>query len=197
MSLSSLQLSASASMAAVGLLAACSMAVQAEALVLSLPVTCQLQKTCFVQSYMDLDAGKGAHDYRCGQTTYDGHKGTDFRLVSMRTAGNIGTVVAAADGTVKAARNNMPDRLLGKDTSAVRGRECGNGVVISHGEDWETQYCHLRRGSVRVSKGRKIRRGDALGRIGLSRKDAVSTPAFHAAPQGDTGRPVQRRGDGH
>ncbi len=79
-------------------------------------------------------------------------------------------VVAAAPGIVKGARNTMPDRLVlgAEDRASIKGRECGNGVVIAHSGGWETQYCHLRQGSVIVSAGQEVKRGDKLGSIGYS-----------------------------
>jgi hypothetical protein len=50
----------------------------------------------------------------------------------------------------------------------VAGRECGNGVILDHGGGWETQYCHLKQGSLRVAKGQAIKRGDRLGDVGFS-----------------------------
>jgi hypothetical protein len=50
----------------------------------------------------------------------------------------------------------------------VEGRECGNGVVIDHGDGWETQYCHLAQGSVRVRPGDMVAAGQPIARVGLS-----------------------------
>ncbi|RYG30117.1 MAG: M23 family metallopeptidase, partial [Burkholderiales bacterium] len=46
--------------------------------------------------------------------------------------------------------------------------DCGNGVVIDHGDGWETQYCHLARGSVTVKQGDQVATGYPIARIGLS-----------------------------
>lgn len=167
---------------------------QAEAPVLSLPVACELGRTCFIQNYVDVDPSAGAKDHRCGGAAYDGHKGTDFRVLSTRATRARVPVLAAADGEVKAVRDGMADRLVGADTSPVAGRECGNGVVLTHGEGWETQYCHLLRGSVRVRKGQSVRRGDPLGLVGYSGQAAFAHLHFgirHAGTTIDpfTGRP--------
>lgn len=63
--------------------------------------------------------------------------------------------------------------------AATKGRECGNGVIIDHGGGWTTQYCHLRRGSVRVASGAAVEAGDRLGDIGMSGKAAF--PHLHLA----------------
>ncbi len=136
---------------------------------LSLPIGCTIGQGCQVQNYVDKDAGPGARDFACGGLTYDGHKGTDIRLRDA-AAMNAGVVVrAAADGTVKGVRDEMADVSI-RDAGApdIKGRECGNGVVVEHGDGWVTQYCHMRRGSVRVKAGDKVARGGALGLVGLS-----------------------------
>jgi hypothetical protein len=67
------------------------------------------------------------------------------------------------------ARDGMPDARFDRARpEAVRGRECGNGVVIGHGGGWESQICHLRRGSLRVKPGDAIDAGETVGDIGLS-----------------------------
>ncbi|MEO1206896.1 MAG: M23 family metallopeptidase [Pseudomonadota bacterium] len=143
----------------------------AERIELSSPVDCVVGENCHIQSYVDLQAGPGAVDHRCGSATYDGHKGVDFRVRSAADAAEGVRVLAAAPGVVKGLRDGMRDRLIapdGRDKSLVAGRECGNGVVIDHGGGWETQYCHLKRGSVVVAKGDRVERGAALGEVGYS-----------------------------
>jgi hypothetical protein len=41
-------------------------------------------------------------------------------------------------------------------------------LVIDHGGGWETQYCHMRQGSLRVRAGEQVPAGAALGQVGLS-----------------------------
>lgn len=135
---------------------------------LSLPVDCQPGASCFVQSYVDRDSGPGAKDYRCGAQTYDGHKGTDFRVAHLNSAGRT-PVVAAAAGVVTATRDSVEDqRIDAIDRGAIEGVECGNGVVIDHGGGWETQYCHMASGSIAVQPGQKLSPGDRVGTVGLS-----------------------------
>ena len=78
-------------------------------------------------------------------------------------------VVAAADGVVKATRDGMADVSI-RDTGpgAVADRQAGNGVLIDHGGGWQTQYSHLRSGSVSVKPGDRVEAGTPLGLIGLS-----------------------------
>lgn len=139
---------------------------QAETIELNLPVACEVGRTCFIQNYVDVDPSPAAKDYRCGTLTYDGHSGTDFRARSRQSSIK---VLAAADGRIARVRDGMSDesfRASGRDV--VKDVECGNGVIVAHIDQWETQYCHLAKGSVRVKPGDEVRAGDELGQIGLS-----------------------------
>ena len=138
---------------------------------LQLPVQCTLGKTCFVQQYVDRDPTNEARDFSCGTLSYDGHKGTDFGLPSLAAMRDGVNVLAAAPGTVRGMRDGMADRGYSAQTaSQIEGRECGNGVVIDHGDGWQTQYCHMKRGSIRVRSGDRVAAGTILGQIGLSGK---------------------------
>ncbi|MCU0731337.1 MAG: M23 family metallopeptidase [Hyphomonas sp.] len=108
-------------------------------------------------------------DYACGGSTYDKHDGVDFRLLSAKAAKEGVAVLAAAPGVVKAGRDNMDDIFFRQLTPGqIKGKECGNGVVLDHGDGWETQYCHMLKGSVSVAKGQEVKRGDVLGKVGFS-----------------------------
>jgi len=135
-----------------------------------LPLVCPLGAVCPIQQFVDLDPGPGARDPWCGTKTYDGHKGTDFRVLSMRDVDRGVEVVAMADGVVKAGRDGMADRLVAtdQDRQAISSRECGNGLVLDHGGGFETQYCHMRQGSLRLAPGAQVRKGDVLGFVGAS-----------------------------
>lgn len=111
-------------------------------------------------------------DYACGRLSLDGDKGTDFRVPDFLTMERGVAVIAAAPGTVRATRDGMADvsvrkmRTIGLES--IKGREAGNGVVIDHGGGWETQYNHLKQGSVAVRPGARVEAGQRLGLIGLS-----------------------------
>ncbi|MBJ3763400.1 M23 family metallopeptidase [Maribius pontilimi] len=137
--------------------------------ILSPPIDCDLTGPCFIQQYVDADPGAGAADFTCGPLTYDGHKGTDFALPSRAMLEAGVDVLAAAPGTVRALRDGMADVSAdAADADTIEGRDCGNGVAISHGGGWETQYCHLRQGSIAVSEGQRVGTGTVLGQVGLS-----------------------------
>ena len=158
-----------------------------------LPIACALGETCFIQSYPDTDPGAAAKDYRCGSATYNGHKGTDFRLLSTEEVRKGVAILAAAPGRVKGVRNNVQDRLLGQDRSSVKGKECGNGVVVDHGGGWETQYCHMRRGSVRVKPGQTVKTGEPIGLVGYSGATQFAHLHFSVRSNGKTIDPFSRR----
>lgn len=162
-------------------------AAQAQDIQLGLPIDCQLGKTCWVQQYVDHDPGRGVRDYACGAQTYDGHDGTDIRIQDTAERGI--DVLAAAPGTVKAARGDMPDLLIrsNEDRSLVRNRECGNGVVVDHAGGWQTQYCHMRVGSLKVEPGEEVERGTHLGEVGYS--GAAQFPHVHLTVRKD-GKPI-------
>jgi hypothetical protein len=160
----------------------------AEPLVLSLPVACRLGESCWVMNYVDDDPGLAARDFRCRPRSYDGHDGTDFAIRdAVAMAKGIG-VVAAADGIVQGSRDGEPDGVYaGGDKAAVTGKECGNGLVLRHDGGLETQYCHLRRGSLVVAKGERVSRGQALGLVGSSGMSAF--PHLHLTVRRD-GKPL-------
>jgi hypothetical protein len=156
----------------------------AEDLSLSLPLACALGSDCWVQQYPA--HGADASDYRCGHESYQGHDGTDFRV--RDTSVHV-PVLASAAGIVKAARDGAADHLVKNDAdrASVKGRECGNGVVIAHEGGFETQYCHLRQGSVLVKPGERVAAGAKLGEVGYSGQ--AGFPHVHLTVRRD-GKPL-------
>ncbi|MEQ6248857.1 M23 family metallopeptidase [Sulfitobacter sp. HNIBRBA3233] len=133
------------------------------------PIDCDLNGPCHIQQYVDHDPGAQASDFTCSSLTYDGHKGTDFALPAQSMIADGVNVLAAAAGTVRGLRDGMPDTGYTSETAdLVRDRECGNGVVLTHPGGWETQYCHLREGSLGVTNGQSVAAGDKLGEVGMS-----------------------------
>lgn len=139
------------------------------AVAFDVPVDCDMQSVCSIQKYVDHDPGPERMDYACGRLSLDGDTGTDFRVPNEPAMERGVAVLAAAPGVVKAVRDGMADvSVVDIGREAVQGREAGNGVVIDHGNGFETQYSHLRRGSVAVSVGQSVKAGEKLGLIGLS-----------------------------
>ncbi len=150
----------------------------ASSLTLRLPVKCEIGRTCFIMKLVDHDSGKGTMDYRCGHLTDDGHKGTDFRLLTMQDMEPGTEVVAAAKGKVMGARDKLLDMSAKTyDVKRIAGFECGNGVRIAHEDGYTTQYCHLKKGSITVKAGDDVKAGQTLGMIGLS--GATELPHLH------------------
>ncbi len=148
------------------------------------PIACTIGQDCVIQQYPDHDPGPGAKDYRCGPETYDGHDGTDFRIPDKVAQGRGVSVVAAAPGIVKAVRDGQFDFDVGAyDQARVKGVECGNGVLVDHGNGWQTQYCHMRQGSVRVNAGERVAAGQALGLVGQS--GGAAFPHLHLTVRHD------------
>lgn len=74
-------------------------------------------------------------------------------------------VLATADGVVEIAEDGRPDNLRGVRNLAEPG---GNLVVLRHAAGELSRYCHLQCGSVTVKPGQSVRRGDVIGRCGVS-----------------------------
>lgn len=148
------------------------------------PIDCKLGQDCFVLLYPDRDPSPNAVDFGCGRQTYDGHKGTDFAIPDEQAMARGVPVVASAPGRVLRVRDGVVDKRIESETdkNAVEGTECGNGVVIEHstvpnGKGWETQYCHLRNGTVVVKPGDAVEKGTVLGMVGAS--GLASFPHVH------------------
>lgn len=134
-----------------------------------LPVDCVMGSVCNIQNYVDHDPGEGWKDFACGHLSYDGHRGTDFRVPTQIEMREGVAVIAAAAGEVLLAFDGQPDILM-QDSGPGETREerNGNWVAIKHGDGWVTSYFHLLKGTVAVKRGDRVKRGDKLGLIGLS-----------------------------
>ncbi len=142
----------------------------AVALDLSIPVACTYGEDCFIESYFDHDSKPDTFtDHTCGKLSSDNHASTDFKLKSYSQMKEGVNVVATDSGVIASMRDGMSDisvDLIGAE--AVRGRECGNGIVIEHKRGYVTQYCHLKRNSILVKVGDKVEKGQTIGQVGLS-----------------------------
>lgn len=124
--------------------------------------------TCaLVSAYVDRDDTTAVRDWNCGSNTYDGHRGTDFAIVGGFAAQDQGrTIVAGADGTVMATHDGESDRCT--SGSCGGGGGFGNYVVLQHSDGTLTYYAHMRRSSILVRMGQRVRCGDPLGLVGSS-----------------------------
>jgi hypothetical protein len=139
------------------------LATPAGAFDLGFPLACTLGKTCYIQQYPDHDASPAARDFTCGGLSYDGHDGTDLALPTIAAMQAGVDVLAAAPGRVKSIRDGLADFA-----PVIAGKECGNGVIITHAEGWESQYCHMKQGSITVRPGDEVPEGAILGQVGQS-----------------------------
>lgn len=175
---------------AVGLFAAPAFAIE-----LRLPAECELGKTCFMQQYPDMVAGDAVADPLCGGATYDDHSGTDLRILSMKDMERGYAVVAVSDGTVLRVRDNEQDHLVEteNDRAKIAGKECGNGLVLQLKDDYQVQYCHLKKNSLAVKPGDEVKAGDRLGGVGAS--GLAQFPHVHitVTRNGDTLDPLTGR----
>lgn len=92
-------------------------------------------------------------------------------------------VRATANGTVSAVRDDMPDNPLGSEDYPKRKlsedemNADGNYVLIDHGNQEVSAFSHLRRGSVKVRKGQRVRAGEIIAMTGNS--GATPIPHLH------------------
>ena len=77
------------------------------------------------------------------------------------------TVLAVADGTVVASRNDLPEQIPGTFPENLPIAEAdGNFVVLDIGGGAFVLYAHMQPGSVTVRAGEVVKRGERLGLVG-------------------------------
>lgn len=157
------------------------------------PVECTIGQSCLIQKLVDHDPGPGRRDYRCGLLTTNGHDGIDVRLRTMADMRAGFAVVAAAAGTVLRTRDGEPDVSVDART-VTDGKDAGNAVVIDHGDGWQTQYSHLRQGSIVVRPGQRVAAGARIGMIGLSGNSEFPHLHFTVRHRGEAVDPFVGRG---
>jgi murein DD-endopeptidase MepM/ murein hydrolase activator NlpD len=152
---------------------------------LRLPVACIVGTECFVQQMPDIDPSPSVLDPLCGLATHQGHDGWDIRLRSLREIAQDVPVLAVADGRVARTRDGVADRLYDdiEDKARIAEKECGNGVLIEHGSGLGSQYCHLKNGSLLVTPGAQVQKGQRIGAIGSS--GLAQFPHVHLAVRRD------------
>ena len=113
------------------------------------------------------DAPPGAKPGGYGGAT--GCAPTSFRSTGPSCAGGRRRCAGRRRRTRAAKRDDMRDvSVRSAGAPDVAGRQCGNGLVIAHEDGWETQYCHMAQGSLRVQQGQTVKAGEPLGKIGVS-----------------------------
>lgn len=132
--------------------------------------------------------------YSCGPAGYTGHLGTDIMVSSVDQ--NV-QVLAAADGVVRWQEDGLYDQCpnssiwqcseqrksflhIDAATEASLGFNAGNYIVIEHVTEtgrYLTLYAHLKKGSMRVTQGQRVSRGDTLATVASSGNSL--TPHLH------------------
>lgn len=148
---------------------------------LMLPVACTQGENCWVVNHVDMNPETGlAQDFTCGGQTMDGHEGIDFGLRDAAAIQTGISVLAAAPGKVLRVRDSMedfqptPDQL---DQMVAARQSCGNGVLIDHGNGWQSISCQLKKGSVTVKPNDTVTAGQKIAEIGQS--GAAEFPHLH------------------
>lgn len=137
-----------------------------------IPIDCQLEENCHIMNYVDMgpDDGKNT-DPACFNRTYDTHKGTDIAILDGKAMETGVNVLAPMEGIVSKIRDGEPDQWSTpeqiEEIKQAR-KECGNAIMIDHGDGLQTLYCHLKKGSIAVKPKQKIKIGDVIAQVGLS-----------------------------
>lgn len=111
-------------------------------------------------------------------TSYYGNRRSGFHTGLDISGGNAsGKLVLAADsGTVELVK--------------FSNRSYGNQVVINHGNGIKTRYAHMLDGSISVSVGQKVSRGQAIGRVGNTGNSSGAHLHFEVIVNGNTVNPL-------
>ena len=120
---------------------------------------------------------------------YDGPK---LALSSYAIYGD--PIYAVADGRVSSTIEGLPDQVPGTFPENPAAREVdGNSVVLDVGGGNYVLFAHMQPGSVRVSAGQRVRRGDVLGLVGNSGNSVAPHLHLHVtagpSPIGSNGLP--------
>ena len=83
-------------------------------------------------------------------------------------------VIAPGDGTVEAIKNDVDDNEIG---DVNMENNWGNSVVIKHAEKLYSQISHLKKDSIKVTKGQTVKQGELIGYCGNSGRSPI--PHIH------------------
>lgn len=101
-------------------------------------------------------------------------------------------VLAVADGVVVAVRDDMPESAsLAAHPDNALGDAAGNYVALQIAPARYAFYEHLQPGSVRVSPGQRVHRGEVLGALGFTGDSTGPHLHFHLA---DANSPLDAEG---
>jgi hypothetical protein len=120
-----------------------------------------------ISNYVDHDTDTTTMDPFCGTRTYDGHRGTDVRIVPFRwnkMAADQVEIIAAADGII----------ILKRDGNQDQNCQWGlgtpwNAIFLEHADGTVTWYGHMKNGSLtQKDSGDVVVAGEFLGIVGSS-----------------------------
>jgi peptidase M23-like protein len=144
------------------------------------PLGRRMHDGLIVVNYVDDDPGSGVRDYMGGAATYDGHTGTDYKLLNFRLMDRGCTILAATPGTV--IQVNGPANF---DRHCVFTSDPVNSILLDTGSNTYTDYYHLRANSVTVQVGDVVQTGQMLGLVGSSGQSRG--PHLHIQPWDNIG----------
>ena len=90
-------------------------------------------------------------------------------------------VLAVADGTVVAVRNDYPESRTLDNPRHPLGEGSGNFVSLALGDGRYAHYEHLRPGSVRVHPGEQVHRGQVIASLGFTGDSTGPHLHFHVS----------------
>lgn len=132
------------------------------------PTTCKIWHDCFLfQHSTNYFIAPTLQEITANPHHRQTDNGLDIALPTYEKRERQFFIVAAASGTVIRVRDQEVDHFR-TEFEHSPGKECGNGVVISHADGWETQYCHLQAHSIVVRPGQHITAGQIIGKLGSS-----------------------------
>ena len=95
------------------------------------------------------------------------YKGTAHRGIDIVGKNyTLNNIVAHSDGIVIQVIKDCNANTNGENGNILDTTNAGNMVKIDHGNGYQTRYLHLAYGTVKVSVGQKVSKGDVLGYMG-------------------------------
>ncbi len=138
-------------------------------------------------NYVDQDTTSGILDYRCGDNTYDGHKGIDISSYPFWwyiMDNNTIEVIAAAEGTIIYKIDGNDDR------SCEAPFNNWNCVIVLHDDGTRALYGHLKKNSLTSKEvGMRVDSAEYLGEMGSS--GFSSNPHIHFELQESDFTPIE------
>jgi hypothetical protein len=95
-------------------------------------------------------------------------------------------ILAVADGTIVMAIDGVAENVPGSRPATTLDTRGGNIILLDIGDDHFVTYAHLIPGSLTVSVGDQVRKGDVLGRLGNSGNSDAPHLHFHVSQIFDT-----------